>query len=649
MHVRKPLVPTVVTALIINLIVVTVPATAGATAGFTRQISAAGTTTMRSTAEGSSAAFEDPEFRGSPEGAEDGEDAVNRSESVPVAPTVSLPGGAKKAKSNPALVLDFEGLNHRNQRLANGGNQFSLEPPDQGLCVGNGFVLETINDVLRVYNTAGGAVTGVVDQNTFYGYPAAINRTPGAVNPFGPFVTDPECIFDVATQRWFHTVLTLDVNPANGAFLGPNHIDIAVSQTANPTGSWNIWRLPVQNDGSQGTPNHGCTNPGPPPGLGPCIGDYPHIGLDAYGFYITTNEYSFFGPEFKSANIYAISKAALVAGASTITVTQFDTVGLDSGQPGFTLRPSMTPGTAYELGAGGTEYFMSSNAAEEASGNPTGTSDDLLVWALTNTSSLASATPALSLTHTTLAVGTYSVPPKSNQRAGDFPLGECINDITLPTPFGPGCWQFFFVQEPAHDEVISTPDSGDSRMMQVTFANGKLWGALDTGLTLEGTPQAGIEWFIVKPTISAAGISATVQKSGYVGVAGNNVTYPAIGVTTSGRGAMVFTLLGNDQFPSAAFAPIDAQAGVGEITVIEAGAGPADGFTSYKAFVGNPPRTRWGDYSAAATDGNSIWLATEYIQSTCTFEQFAAGFAFNCGGTRTSLGNWSTRIAKVVP
>jgi len=634
---RRPLIPTVVATLILNLLVVTAPAAADAASGFSRQISSAGTTTMRSGPEGNSSAFEDPEFRGSPgEGAEEGEDAVNRSESEPVAPSVSLTESARKAKSNPDLKLDFQGLNHRNQRLANNGNQFSLEPPDQGLCVGNGYVLETLNDVLRVYNTSGQPVTGVIDQNTFYGYPAAINRATGT---FGPFVTDPECMFDVATQRWFHTVLTLDVNPANGAFLGPNHIDLAVSQTADPTGVWNVWRIPVQNDGSQGTPDHDCTG-------GPCIGDYPHIGLDAYGFYITTNEYEFFGPAFKSSNIYALSKAALAAGASTITVTQFETVGLDGGNPGFTLRPSMTPGTAFDLHAGGTEYFMSSNAAEEANGN--GTSDELLVWALTNTSSLATATPALSLSHTSLEVGEYSVPPKSNQKAGDFPLGQCINDTTTATPFGPGCWQFFFVQEPAHDEVISSPDSGDSRMMQVSFANGKLWGALDTGVDFDGDTQAGIEWFIVKPTTSGAGVTAALQNSGYLGVEDNNLTYPAIGVTTSGRGAMVFTMLGDDHFPSAAFAPIDAQAGVGAITLIEAGAGPADGFTSYKAFVGNPPRTRWGDYSAAAIDGNAIWLGTEYIAGTCNLATFVSG-GFTCGMTRTSLGNWSTRVAKLVP
>jgi hypothetical protein len=59
------------------------------------------------------------------------------------------------AGSNPGLDRSFEGLNFFDQRFANNGNQFSIEPPDQGLCVGNGFVLETINDVLRVYSPGG--------------------------------------------------------------------------------------------------------------------------------------------------------------------------------------------------------------------------------------------------------------------------------------------------------------------------------------------------------------------------------------------------------------------------------------------------------------------------------------------------------------
>jgi len=182
-------------------------------------------------------------------------------------------------------------------------------------------------------------------------------------------------------------------------------------------------------------------------------------------------------------------------------------------------------------------------------------------------------------------------------------------------------------------------------MQQVVFANGKLWGALDTALTLNSVNKAGIEWFIVKPSVSSSGVSGSVALQGYLGLANNNLTYPAIGVTNSGRGVMAFTVVGGDNYPSAGYAAIDASAGVGDVHIATAGVGPDDGFTSYKAFVGNPPRTRWGDYGVAVADGNTIWTASEYIGQTCTLAQYRTAPFGSCGGTRTSLGNWDTRIS----
>src|SRR3954453_17212066 len=99
--------------------------------------------------------------------------------------------GIPRDRSNPQLVTSFDGLTHRDQRLANNGNQFSLEPPDQGLCVGSGREVEAVNDVLKVYDQAGGTGGETTDLNTFFGYPAQVDRTPDSANPFGPFVTDP--------------------------------------------------------------------------------------------------------------------------------------------------------------------------------------------------------------------------------------------------------------------------------------------------------------------------------------------------------------------------------------------------------------------------------------------------------------------------
>jgi len=560
------------------------------------------------------------------------------------APTVA---SSAVASANPEVALSFEGLNHRSQRLANGGNQFSLEPPDQGLCVGNGFTLEVVNSVLRVYSTATGApLTGVEDLNTFYGYGPAINRATGQV---GDNVIDPVCYYDPENQRFVIAITTLHVND-DGDFNGKNTIDVAVSNTADPTGAWTVYKVSAQNDGTDGTPDHGCTLDGV--AHGPCFQDYPHIGADKNGVYITTNEYDLFGPSFNAAQVFAFSKAELAAHPASVRVTLVENLNVD-GSPGFTVWPATSNAGDYASDKGGTEYFLSTIAGDGSeTGNPTGTARRIGLWAVTNTSSLNSFTPALNATSRLVNSQDYVFPPKADQKVGSTPLGDCLNDTTIPTPFGAGCWQLFFnpPDEPSHDEVESSPDSNDTRMQQVWYANGMLWGANDTGVDVAGEVKAGIAWFGVSPKINGAGkVEGQVKKQGYLALANNNLTYPAIAMGANGKGAMAFTILGEDYYPSAGYVTIGSDGSVGPIHVAGAGAGPTDGFTSYKAFVGEPPRTRWGDYGAAVTDGSSIWLASEYIAQTCTLDQYLTGAIGSCGATRTSLGNWSTRLTKLNP
>jgi hypothetical protein len=111
---------------------------------------------------------------------------------------------------------------------------------------------------------------------------------------------------------------------------------------------------------------------------------------------------------------------------------------------------------------------------------------------------------------------------------------------------------------------------------------------------------------------------------------------------------MAFTLVGRGFYPSAAFASINA-GGVGAVQLAATGLGPADGFTGYAVFnAPNPARPRWGDYGAAVVDGSNVWIASEYIGQTCTLKQYLATGA-SCGGTRTALANWDTRITEVNP
>lgn len=199
-------------------------------------------------------------------------------------------------------------------------------------------------------------------------------------------------------------------------------------------------------------------------------------------------------------------------------------------------------------------------------------------------------------------------------------------------------------------------------MQQVMYANGKLWGALDSAVTVGNPPanRAGVAWYILNPN------SGSVVKQGYLAADGYDFTYPAIGVTNSGRGVMAFTAMGANLNPSAAYASIDATSGVGAWNVVDGGTGaaPADGFTSYKSQVGNPPRTRWGDYGAASVDGNSVWIASEYIAQSCDYTTWGGPFftggsgdnllgtcagASHGPGARAALGNWSTRISQFKP
>jgi hypothetical protein len=523
-----------------------------------------------------------------------------------------------RPESNRVVGSDssgFNGLTHRDQRLASGGNQFNIEPPDQGLAVGNGFVLEAVNTALAAHDTSGALVGGPIALNEFYNLaPAIVRNNPADPNDdvFGPFLTDPRCYYDSNTQRWFVTAVEIDVNPATGAFLGHSEIEIAVSKTADPTGEYFLYTLNVTNNllPDAETPFHrGC----------PCFGDQPLIGADQYGFYITTNEFPIFVAGFNGAQVYAMSKASLVAGTFQPTaVVSFAGLPLAEGVS-YTLQPATTPpGGVYETINGGTEYFMS---ALQFGGIAAITNVDnrIAVWALTNTSSLDSATPTLTLTNAVITSEVYAQPPAAEQPPGPTPLRDILASGALGVVL---------------KEKLELIESNDDRMQQAVFAGGHLWSALSTAVrTGNGPIRVGIAYFIVTPSWNGSKLDATIARQGYVAVNRNNLLFPAIGVNAAGLAAMTFTLVGPDYYPSAAYVRLAVATDDGDVHIAAPGAGPEDGFTGYRAFGGNGV-ARWGDYSAAVADENgAIWIATEYIPPL----------------PRTVLANWGTFIAQVNP
>ncbi len=523
----------------------------------------------------------------------------------------------------------FVGLDHFNSRTARQGNQFSGEPPDQGMCVGGSFVVETINSVTAVYNRfTHKMVAGPTALTEFFGLPPDIVRSnPPVLNSES---TDPKCYFDPATNHWFMTMLLLDLNNATGGFAGPTHVFIAVSQTSDPTGAWSVFKFSTTDDGSENTPKHpGC----------PCLGDQPLIGADANGFFVSTNEFSTpgFGNAFNGAQVYAINKGQLINAAkhagSLPALLQFD-VGETVPTPDQgALWGSLQPATSPELDSHepnyGTEYFLSSL-------DFFGTLDNrLAVWALTNTSDLGgSHADRVTLSHTVIGSETYGQPPNAVQKNGSTPLRDLIAAVGDPA------------------QPLNLLAGNDDRMNQVVYANGLLWSAVNTIVQVPGGPaRVGAAYFLVRPDFDHGHLTAKVAQQGYVSVAGDSVLYPSIGVTNDGQAVIAFSLTGPDRFPSAAYALFDGDGHAGKVHIAAAGVGPDDGFSGYTSpSLGlaspTPGIGRWGDYSAAVAGPNgTIWFANEYIGQTCTDAQFNADTT--CGGTRTILANWGTFISSV--
>jgi hypothetical protein len=551
--------------------------------------------------------------------------------------------------SQGSPTQSFDGLNAFDQRFANEGNQFSLEPPDQGLCAGNGFVVEPINSVVGVFSQSNGTLLGSESINQFFQYPAQINRVTGVV---GPEVTDPSCLYDPASGRFIVDAVTFLINQETGQPTGANRVDIAVSQTSDPTGGWNLYDFQIADDGTYGTPVHpNC----------PCIGDYPHVGIDANGYYVTTNEYPWFVNGFNGAQLYAISKKQLTSGGPSLKVLHYAELEA-AGNPGFTVWPANTNASDYVTSNGGTEYFLSSMATPEAN-NTAGKDNRIAVWSLTNTSRLdTGGIPSLS--NSIVETETYAIPPLSDQKAAPLerlPLLSCLKDFTPRDTFGGlSCSQAVDGIVDAEGHPLNDPfaevesegpiDSNDSRMQQVWINHGFVIGSLDTTVKVDGQEKAGIAWFAFDPS----GSQAKLVSQGYLGVGGNNVDYPALATLANGTGVMTFTLVGADYYPSAAYATVQVTSSgmtVGAVQVAAAGVGPQDGFSEYHAFAptdSGVPRPRWGDYGAAVTDGNSLWFASEYIGQTCTYQQYLTS-GLTCGGTRAALINWYTRISQLTP
>src|SRR5487761_1387300 len=222
-------------------------------------------------------------------------------ETVPVATAPATAATVTRPVSN------FNGVSSRDSQFTNYNLKF--EPPDQGLCKGNGFVLEAGNSAYSVYKTTGKTVRGPFNINDLF-------------NVGGKeFTSDPRCWWDPATQTWFATILFLNDTFTAGALL------IAVRHSPNPLGLWSEYSINTTDVGN------GC----------PCFGDQPRIGIDQNNLYATADQFPINGPQFNGGELWAFDKSELVAGSSTLHFAHYSHLMI-AGQLTIAPQPALSTG-----------------------------------------------------------------------------------------------------------------------------------------------------------------------------------------------------------------------------------------------------------------------------------------------------------------
>ena len=337
----------------------------------------------------------------------------------------------------------------------------------------------------------------------------------------------------------------------------------------------------------------------------PCYGDHPSLGADANAVVVTTNIFEASFGSFGSVGMYTFSKSGLEAGAAAGMFAQI--VASGSTFPYSLVPATIPPGGAFEARGAGTEYLTSAF-------DPTMATDNrIALWALSGTSTINSHPPSLTLSYVEVGSETYGQPPSSTeQRSGPTPLG-----VSLSPP------------EPRETISCGFPDA----TQVATFAQHKVWAALNTGVVTGGEARCGIAYFAIKPVFLGSGLAgATMSKQGYIAVNNGSVINPALAVNSDDDVMIGFTLTGAAFWPSAGYAQV-APGKVGKVHVGAAGTQPEDGFMGYRYFGGNGEAI-WGSYSGAAVDeSGNMWWATEMIPNL----------------PRGTFANWGTAIGSVAP
>ncbi|MBV9422406.1 MAG: hypothetical protein JOZ98_05830, partial [Solirubrobacterales bacterium] len=178
-----------------------------------------------------------------------------------------------------------QGAERRRQRLADNDPLGDIEPADQGLCAGNGDVVETNNTgEILVYNTALQRQSAPIPLDTVMGLTSRAWSSGG----------DPSCEYDSSNGgHWFFTEIA-SANPeaSGGAFTGcfaavanECYEGIAVSKGSSPFGPYYVYFLNA---------NYNPKEPGYPY----LLNDFAKIGVTRDAFLMFYDEFPLKGSGF---------------------------------------------------------------------------------------------------------------------------------------------------------------------------------------------------------------------------------------------------------------------------------------------------------------------------------------------------------------
>ena len=283
--------------------------------------------------------------------------------------------GTKRASKSLCRATSFEVLENRlllAVNVSSGINGLAFPesgfsvPPDTNLSVGPSHIVETVNSTIAFFDKT----TGNRISQDFIDH--FLNADYGGCGRSSIF--DPRTSYDELAGRFVLVMLLKNPCAKN------SHLLVAVSNSSDPTGSWEKHDLDVTEAVSGG-------------GLGTTWADFPGLGWDADAIYVTMNMYNF-GGSFDHVQIVTIDAASATDGDAA-TVVHFD---VDRASPHITLQPAVMHGALP-----GDPMFL----VEEA-GFSNGTT--LRVTSMTNK---LSDTPSFS--DTDISVTAYRSPPRATQ------------------------------------------------------------------------------------------------------------------------------------------------------------------------------------------------------------------------------------------